>query len=65
MIKVKMKNNNAILTENQQKNWHYRQIKLTNMNILQKKKKLPSDQSRITKQTKFKYSPLRRAFENK
>ena len=39
MIKVKMKNNNTLLTENQQKNWHYRQIKLTNMNILQKKKK--------------------------
>ena len=61
MIKLKMKNYNAILTEKQQKYHHYRQVKLININILQMKQM--SDQSRITEHAKFTYSPLDRVFE--
>ena len=38
MIKLRMKNDNTILTEKQQKYQHYHQAKLINMNILQVKK---------------------------
>ena len=40
------------------KHQHYRQVKLINMNILQVKKILQSDQSAIIEQAKFTYSPL-------
>ena len=56
MIKLKMKNYNLILIEKQQEYQHHRQVKLIKMNIL------PSDQSRIIQQAKFKYSPLGKAF---
>ena len=61
-----MKNYNTILTEKQQKYQYYRQVKLININILQVKyyyTSLLSGQSRITKQTKFTYSPLGKGFE--
>ena len=58
-----MKNYNMILTEKQQNYQHYHYVKLINMNILQMKKILPSDQSRMIEQAKFTYSPLRKAFE--
>ena len=41
-----MKNYNMILTEKQQKYWHYHQVKLVNINLTGEKI-LPSDQSRI------------------
>ena len=53
-----MKKYNTILIEKQQKHEHYRQVKLINMNILQVKKILQSDQSAIIEQAKFTYSPL-------
>ena len=37
MITLEMKNYNMILTENQQNNQHYHQVKLINMDILQVK----------------------------
>ena len=37
-IRLKMKNCNTILTENQQKYQHYHQVKLINMNTLKTKK---------------------------
>ena len=63
MVKLKMKNYNEISTEKQQKYQNYHQVKLINMNILQDKKILPSDQSRLIEQAKFTYSPLGEAFE--
>ena len=53
MIKLKMKNYNAILTEKQQKYQQY----LTGDEIL------PSDQSRIIQQGTFTYSPFGKASE--
>ena len=38
MIQLRMKNDNIILTEKQQKYQRYRQVKLINVNILQVKK---------------------------
>ena len=38
MIRLRMKNCNTILTEKQQKDQHYHQVKLINMNFLQVKK---------------------------
>ena len=38
MIRVQMKNYNAMLIEKQQKYWHFHQLKLIYMNILQDKK---------------------------
>ena len=38
MTRLMIKNYNKVLTEKQQKNLHYYQIKLINMNILQVKK---------------------------
>ena len=54
MIKLEMKSNNMILTEKQQKYWHYHQVKLI---------KVPSDQSRMIEETNFTYSPLEKALE--
>ena len=51
-----------ILTGQQKKYQHYYQVKLTNMNVLQIKKILSSDQ-RVIEQAKFNYSPLRKALE--
>ena len=62
MIKLKMKNCNMILTEKQQKQQHYRQVKRVYINIVQVKI-LSSDQSRIIEQAKFTYSPLGKVFE--
>ena len=62
MIKLKMKNCNMILTEKQQKQQHYRQVKRIYINIVQVKI-LSSDQSRIIEQAKFTYSPLGKVFE--
>ena len=53
MIKLEMKSNNMILTEKQQKYWHYHQVKLI---------KVPSDQSRMIEETNFTYSPFRKSF---
>ena len=50
------------IKKKQQKYRHYHQLKLINMNILQVKKLLPPDQSRIIEKAKFTYSPLSRAF---
>ena len=61
MIKLKMKNCNKILTENKQKYHNCRQVKLVN-EYLTGEEILPSDQSRITEQAKFTYSPLGKAF---
>ena len=61
MIKLKMKNCNKILTENQQKYHNCHQVKLVN-EYLTGEEILPSDQSRITEQAKFTYSPLGKAF---
>ena len=58
-----MKNYNTILTEKQQKYQHYRQVKLINMNFLQVKNILPSDQRRIIEKAQFTYSPFGKAFE--
>ena len=58
-----MKNCNTILTEQQQKYQLYHEVKLKNMNILQLKKNLLSDQSRIIEQAKFTYSPLGKALQ--
>ena len=54
-----------ILTEKHKKDQHYRQVKLIIMNILQVKKILPFDQSIITEQANFTYSPLGKVFEKK
>ena len=54
-----------ILTEKHKKDQHYRQVKLIIMNILQVKKILSFDQSIITEQANFTYSPLGKVFEKK
>ena len=56
MIKLKMKKSNTILTEKRQKYQHYRQVKLININILQRKKYC--HQRRLIKQAKSTYYPL-------
>ena len=53
-----MEKYNKVLIQKQQKHQHYRQVKLINMNILEVKKILQSDQSAIIEQSKFTYSPL-------
>ena len=63
MVKLKMKNYNAILTENQQKYQHYCQVEIDEYEYFTGKKILPSDQGRIRKQAKFTYFPLSKAFE--
>ena len=62
MIKLKMENYNTILKGKQQKLQHYHPEKLIEMNILGEEI-LPSNQSRITEQVKFRYSALGKAFE--
>ena len=57
MIRLKMKNDNRILTEKQQKYCHYHHIKLIIMNILH------ANQSRIIAQAKFAYFPLGKALK--
>ena len=58
-----MKNYHTILREKQQKCQHYRQVKIDKYEYLTGEEILPSDQSRITEQEKFTYSPLVKAFE--
>ena len=50
---------NIILIERRQKYQLYHQVKLISMN----EEILPSNQQQIIEQTKFTYSPLRKAFE--
>ena len=52
-----------ILAEKQQKYQLYHLKKMINMNILQVKQKVPSNQRQIIEQAKFTYSPLGKAFE--
>ena len=63
MIKLEMKDCNMILIEKQQKYYHYYLEILINMNILQVKNWLTSDQRRVIEQGKFAYSPLGKALE--
>ena len=58
MVRLKMKNYNKILTENQQKYRCYHQVRLMKCDEI-----LLSDQSKIIKQAKFIYSPFGKAFE--
>ena len=51
------------IKEKSKKYQHYHLEKFTNANILTDEDILPSEQSRITEQTKFTYSPLGKAFE--
>ena len=57
MIKLKMKNYNTILKGKQQKLQHYHPENILGEEIL------PSNQSRIIEQVKFRYSALGKAFE--
>ena len=61
------KNCNMILTEKQQKYQHYHREKYEyeylDYEYLTSEKILPSYQRQIIEQAKFKYSPLRKAFE--
>ena len=52
-----------ILTEKQQRYQHYYLDKLVIINILQGKKILPSDRTKVIEQAKFIYSHLRKALE--
>ena len=71
MIRLEMKNYNTILTEKQQKFWHYYQINWLNLTLLnwqiwvsyRYEEILPSDQSRVIEQAKFAYSSLGKVFE--
>ena len=63
MLKLRMKNCNTILTEKQQKYQHYSQVKLINTEYFTCEEILLFDQSRITEQAKFTYSPLDKAFQ--
>ena len=60
LIQLKVKKYNTILIEKQQKFQHYLPVKLINLTI---EDILPSDQSRIIEQEKFKYFLLGKAFE--
>ena len=51
-----------ISAEKQQKYQHYHLQKLININILQEKKILPSNQRHKIKQAQFTYFPLGKAF---
>ena len=63
MIRLEIKNYNAILIEKLPKYWLYHQAKLISMNILLVKKFYPSNQQKIIEQAKFTYSPIGKAFE--
>ena len=73
MIILRMKKYKMILIEKPQKHQPYHQEKLTSMNILNQdilnilnilgEEILSSNQKQITKQAKFTYSLLRKAFE--
>ena len=54
---------NMLLTDKQQNYQQYLLVKLININILQVKELLRSDQSRIIEQAKFTYFPIGKAFE--
>ena len=54
---------NMLLTDKQQNYQQYLLVKLININILQVKEILRSDQSRIIEQAKFTYFPIGKAFE--
>ena len=61
--KIIDKKHSMLLTDKQQKYQQYLMIKLININIVQVKEILPSDQSRIIEQAKFTYFPIGKAFE--
>ena len=63
MIRLEIKNYNAILIEKLPKYWLYHQAKLISMNILLVKKFYPSNQQKIIEQAKFTYSPIGKVFE--
>ena len=54
---------NMLLTDKQQNYQQYLLVKLININILQVKEILRSDQGRIIEQAKFTYFPIGKAFE--
>ena len=58
-----MKNYNMIVIGKQQKCRHYHKVKLMNMNVLQMKKILLSDQRRVIEQARFTYSSLGKNLE--
>ena len=58
MIRLEMKNYNAILTEKQLKYQPYHQVKFITCEEI-----LPSNKQRTIEQAKFTYSPLGKAFE--
>ena len=53
MIRLKMKNCNMMLTKKLLKHQLHHQVKLENMNYLEGKKTLSSDQGRVIEQAKF------------
>ena len=63
MKSLEMKNCNMMITEKQQKYQLYDQVKMINMDILQVKRMLPSNQRQIVEQVKFEYSPLGKALD--
>ena len=63
MVKLEMKNYNAILTEKQLKCQPYHQAKIHKYEYLTGEDILPSNQQQIIEQAKFSYSPLGKAFE--
>ena len=63
MIRLEMRNCNTILIEKQQKQQHFHQAKLINMNIFTGEEILPSNQQQEIKLAKSTYSPLKKAFE--
>ena len=62
MIRLETKICNTILTEKQQKYWHYHQAKLIKYEYLTGEEILPFNQSQMMEQAKFTYSPLVKAF---
>ena len=63
MIRLEMTSCNMISAKKLQKYKHYHQVKFINLNILQVKKLLPSNQSIIIEQATFPYSPLGKALK--
>ena len=62
MLRLEMRNCNAILTDRQQQYQYYHQLKLTNMNVTGLEI-LSCNKSQIIEQVKFTYSPLGKAFK--
>ena len=63
MIGLEAKIFNIIITEKQQKYWHYHQAKLIKYEYLTGKEILPFNQSQMIEQAKIAYSLLVKAFE--